>query len=54
MLLNLKIDSDFLKIKKGTDTNDPFNIFIISKNSNILLNTLSNVSFFPDLKQFMD
>ena len=46
---NLKIDSDFLKIKKGTDTNDPFNIFIISKNSNILLNTLSNVSFFPDL-----
>ena len=46
---NLKIDSDFLKIKKGIDTNDPFNIFIISKNSNILLNTLSNVSFFPDL-----
>ena len=30
---NLKIDSDFLKIKKGTDTNDPFNIFIISNDS---------------------
>jgi hypothetical protein len=49
-LTNPKIDSDFLKIIKGIDTNDPFNIFIKSKNSNLLANTLSNLSFFPNLK----
>ena len=48
-LTNPKIDSDFLKIIKGTDSNDPFNIFINSKNSNLLLNNLSDLSFFPDL-----
>ncbi len=48
-LTNPKIDSDFLKIIKGTDSNDPFNIFINSKNSKLLLNNLSNLSFFPDL-----
>jgi hypothetical protein len=49
-LTNPKIDSDFLKIIKGADTNDPFNIFIKSKNSNLLVNTISNLSFFPNLK----
>ena len=49
-LTNPKIDSDFLKIIKGADTNDPFNIFIKSKNLNLLVNTLSNLSFFPNLK----
>ena len=39
-LTNPKIDSDFLKIIKGVDTNDPFNIFIKSKNSNLLENTI--------------
>ena len=48
-LNNPKIDSDFLKIIKGADSNDPFNIFINSKNSNLLLNNLSDLSFFPDL-----
>ena len=48
-LTNPKIDSDFLKIIKGADSNDPFNIFINSKNSNLLLNNLSDLSFFPDL-----
>ena len=48
-LTNPKIDPDFLKIIKGTDSNDPFNIFINSKKSNLLLNNLSNLSFFPDL-----
>ena len=49
-LTNPKIDSDFLKIIKGVDTNDPFNIFIKSKNSNLLVNSISNLSFFPNLK----
>ena len=35
-LTNPKIDSDFLKIIKGADTNDPFNVFINSKNLNLL------------------
>ena len=48
-LTNPKIDPDFLKIIKGADSNDPFNIFINSKKSNLLLNNLSNLSFFPDL-----
>ena len=48
-LTNPKIDPDFLKIIKSTDSNDPFNIFINSKKSNLLLNNLSNLSFFPDL-----
>ena len=39
-LTNPKIDSDFLKIIKGADTNDPFNIFINSKNLNLLKNTI--------------
>ena len=39
-LTNPKIDSDFLKIIKGADTNDPFNIFINSKNLNLLENTI--------------
>jgi hypothetical protein len=49
-LTNPKIDSDFLKIIKGVDKNDPFNIFIKSKNSNLLVNSISNLSFFPNLK----
>jgi hypothetical protein len=49
-LTNPKIDSDFLKIIKGADTNDPFNIFINSKNLNLLKNTISNFSFFTNLK----
>jgi len=49
-LTNPKIDSDFLKIIKGIDTNDPFNIFIKSKKSNLLVNTISDLSFFPNLK----
>ena len=49
-LTNPKIDSDFLKIIKGADTNDPFNIFINSKNLNLLENTISSLSFFTNLK----
>jgi len=49
-LTNPKIDSDFLKIIKGSDTNDPFNIFINSKNLNLLENTISSLSFFTNLK----
>jgi hypothetical protein len=49
-LTNPKIDSDFLKIIKGADTNDPFNIFINSKNLNLLKNTISSLSFFTNLK----
>ncbi len=48
-LTNPKIDSDFLKIIKGIDTNDPFNIFINSKKSNLLFNSIGNFSFFPNL-----
>ena len=49
-LTNPKIDSDFLKIIKGDDTNDPFNVFINSKNLNLLKNTISSLSFFTNLK----
>ena len=49
-LTNPKIDSDFLKIIKGADTNDPFNIFINSKNLNLLKNTINSLSFFTNLK----
>jgi hypothetical protein len=49
-LTNPKIDSDFLKIIKGADTNDPFNVFINSKNLNLLKNTISSLSFFTNLK----
>ena len=49
-LTNPKIDSDFLKIIKGADTNDPFNIFINSKNLNLLKNNISSLSFFTNLK----
>jgi hypothetical protein len=49
-LTNPKIDSDFLKIIKGSDINDPFNIFINSKNLNLLENTISSLSFFTNLK----
>ena len=44
-----KIDSDFYKLLKAADKNDPFNTFTINKNSNLLENKLSNLSFFPDL-----
>jgi hypothetical protein len=49
-LTNPKIDSDFLKIIKGADTSDPFNVFINSKNLNLLKNTISSLSFFTNLK----
>jgi len=48
-LTNPKIDSDFLKIIKGADINDPFNIFINSKNSDLLEKSKSDFSFFPNL-----
>ena len=48
-ITNPKIDSDFLKITKGADKNDPFNIFSISNSSNLLANNLSKLSFFPHL-----
>jgi hypothetical protein len=48
-LTNPKIDSDFLKIIKGADINDPFNIFINSKNSDLLVKSISDFSFFPNL-----
>ena len=48
-LNNPKIDSDFLKIIKGADINDPFNIFINSKNSELLVKSISDFSFFPNL-----
>jgi len=48
-LKNPKIDSDFLKIIKGADVNDPFNIFINSKNSDLIKKSISDFSFFPNL-----
>ena len=48
-LNNPKIDSDFLKIIKGADVNDPFNIFINSKNSDLKGQSISDFSFFPNL-----
>ena len=42
-------DSDLLKIIKGIDLNDPFNIFILSKNSSLSLNNLSDLSSFSDI-----
>ena len=48
-LTNPKIDSDFLKIIKGADVNDPFNIFINSKNSDLIEKSISDFSFFPNL-----
>jgi len=48
-LNNPKIDSDFLKIIKGADVNDPFNIFINSKNSDLIKKSISDFSFFPNL-----
>jgi len=46
---NKKIDSDFFKLVKAADKNDPFNTFTLTKKSNLLENILSNLSFFPDL-----
>ncbi len=48
-VVNPKIDSDFLKIIKGADKNDPFNIFSISDSSSLLANNLSTLTFFPKL-----
>jgi hypothetical protein len=48
-LNNPKIDSDFLKIIKGADVNDPFNIFINSKNSDLKGQSISDFSFFLNL-----
>ena len=45
---NQKIDSDFYKLVKAADKNDPFNIFTITKKLNFLDNIVSNLSFFPD------
>ena len=42
-------DSGLLKIIKGIDLNDPFNIFILSKNSSLSLNNLSDLSSFSDI-----
>ena len=46
---NKKIDSDFYKLVKAADKNDPFNTFTITKKSNLSENILNNLSFFPDL-----
>lgn len=45
---NQKIDSDFYKLVKAADKNDPFNIFTITKKLNFLDNIVSNLSFFPE------
>ena len=44
-----RIDSDFYKLVKAADKNDPFNTFTLTKKFNLLENILSNLSFFPDL-----
>ena len=46
---NKKIDSDFYKLVKAADKNDPFNTFTITKKSNLSENILNNLSFFPNL-----
>ena len=46
---NKKVDSDFYKLVKAADKNDPFNTFTITKKSNLSENILNNLSFFPDL-----
>ena len=48
-LSNPVSDSGLLKIIKGIDLNDPFNIFILSKNSSLSLNNLSDLSSFSDI-----
>ena len=45
---NQKIDSDFYKLVKAADKNDPFNVFTKTKKLNFLDNIVSNLSFFPD------
>ncbi|MDA9595922.1 hypothetical protein N9R90_02030 [Flavobacteriaceae bacterium] len=45
---NQKIDSDFYKLVKAADKNDPFNVFTMTKKLNFLDNIVSNLSFFPD------
>ena len=46
---NKKVDSDFYKLVKAADKNDPFNTFTITKKSNLSENILNNLSFFPGL-----
>ena len=46
---NKKVDSDFYKLVKAADKNDPFNTFTITKKSNLSENILNNLSFFPNL-----
>ena len=43
-----KVDSEFNKIIKTTDSDEPFNIYTRSNNIGILDNELSDVSFFPE------
>ncbi|MBT7694946.1 MAG: hypothetical protein HN751_01770 [Cryomorphaceae bacterium] len=45
---NQKIDSDFYKLVKAADKNDPFNVFTMTKKLKFLDNIVSNLSFFPD------
>ena len=46
---NQRMDSDFFKLVKAANKNDPFNTFTLTKKFNLLENILSNLSFFPDL-----
>ena len=43
-----KVDSEFNKIIKTTDSDEPFNIYTRSNNIGTLDNELSDVSFFPE------
>ena len=42
------IDSEFNKIIKTTDSNEPFNLYTKSDNLDIFKNELSEISFFPN------
>ena len=44
------IDSEFNKIIKTTDSNEPFNLYTKSDNLDIFKNELSEISFFPKSK----
>ena len=44
------IDSEFNKIIKTTDSNEPFNLYTKSDNLDIFKNELSEISFFQNLK----
>ncbi len=46
------IDSEFNKIIKTTDSNEPFNLYTKSDNLDIFKNELSEISFFPKYKTF--